>query len=209
MSAKSKQTNERKLVQGYPLREVYDYEGRGIAVTEFIDGRKVIRRKIMVVEIEPLSFSLFSDAEKRAAVEKFYTLVNSLKDRDALQIHSFVRNKDLSGYIAYLEDKVQHAFSGTINPKSEDFRRQYVAEYTAWLKEQRSSERRYYIVLSSPADVSADVNLRDLAYKVVGALETGKILNLTELMQFLYYVGHPGYDGLKFGPFVKYEELVL
>jgi len=41
MSAKSKQTNERKLVQGYPLREVYDYEGRGIAVTEFIDGRKV------------------------------------------------------------------------------------------------------------------------------------------------------------------------
>jgi len=52
MSAKSKQTNERKLVQGYPLREVYDYEGRGIAVTEFIDGRQLPTTEVVGLQLE-------------------------------------------------------------------------------------------------------------------------------------------------------------
>jgi len=208
MARKNKQ-EEQKIVQGYPLRDVYDYEGRGIAVTEFIDGHKVERRKIMVIEVEPISFALFSSAEKRAAIEKLYTLINSLGDKVSVQIHSFVKNKDLTEYINYLEDKARSTFHDMLNPKAEDFRRQYVLEYTSWLKEQRSSERKYYIVLSAVADASAEINLKNEAYHIIGSLENARVLNMTELMEFLYYVAHPGYDNLKFGPFVKYEEVVL
>jgi len=162
MVRKNKQ-EEQKIGQGYPLRYGYDYEGRGIAVTEFIDGHKVERRKIMVIEVEPMSFALFASAEKRAAIEKFYTLINSLGDKVSVQIHSFAKNKDLTEYINYLEDKARSTFHDMLNPKAEDFRRQYVLEYTSWLKEQRSSERKYYIVLSAVADASAEINLKNEA----------------------------------------------
>lgn len=207
--ARKKNKEEQKIVQGYPLRDIYDYEGRGIAITEFIDGRNVVRRKIMVVEVEPISFALFSTSEKRVAIDKFYTLINSIGDKVSIQIHSFVKNKDLTEYINYIEDKARATFANMLSPKSEDFRRQYALEYTSWLKEQRSSERKYYIVLSTVADASADINLKNEAYHIISSLENAHVLNMNELMEFLYYVAHPGYDNLKFGPFVKYEEVVL
>lgn len=178
----------------YPLKDIYSYGEYGIAVTELKQGNKTIKRKCIYLSVEPVAFSLYSEAEKKNMVSEFSTALQAISNEQELQVYSYIQPISMEQYIQELHQEALSAFSYLVNKQALQFREQYLSSYENWLRNYTAQERYYIICISEAFSATADLNLRNTAENIQQILSKSMpthILSQEELHQLFYTVAHP------------------
>lgn len=122
---------------------------------------------VAVLQIKPANISLLSDRERGQRVQALHEVLNGIGS--AYQILAVPRPIDLDAYLRHLEDLLRDA-----DPKRRHLLSQYLAYVRRVVGGGEAQERRFYLLLPTPASDSkrrgAADDLRQRAAEVASAL---------------------------------------
>lgn len=141
------------------------------------------------LRIQPENLELLSDNEKRRKIEPLANCING--ETEGFQIFCIGRPVDLNNYLEWLQEKAK---------LEQDFTRKmilkgYIQQASQMASSGETTERRFYLIITKPADNKAELELltrlKDFQVKLSQADLTTDICTEDEIMDVLSLFANP------------------